>query len=794
MNFCQAIKEKIIIFDGAMGTELLSTGLAEGELPESWNITHPDKIRAIHRTYLEAGAKVITANTFGANRRKIAAAGKDFSPAELVREGICRAKEAAADFEGAYVALDIGPTGALLGREEGISFEEAIDVFAEVVREGEAVGADLILIETMSDLRELKAALVAARENSSLPVVATVVFDETGHMLCGADAATAVALAEGMGCAALGANCSLGPRQMLSVARELVKYASIPVVLQPNAGLPRLENGKTVYDVTPEQFASLCRETVSLGAHGIGGCCGTTPQYIRLLCEAVKNIAPLPTEDKGLTLVSSWGKCYEIGSRPLIVGERINPTGKSKIKAALREKDYAAIVAEGLSEVDEGAHILDVNAGLPDIDEREALRCLVTSLQAVTAAPLQLDTADPAAMEASLRAYVGIPLINSVNAKKEALDSILPLVAKYGGVLVGLTLDESGIPDTVEGRLALADIIYGEAEKHKIPAKNIVIDPLTLSVSTDPRAARLTLSAVGRLSEQGRHTLLGVSNVSFGLPERETLNAAFYSLALAEGLSLGIINPHSAAMRSAYRTHLALWGLDESFEEYIAHADEAVSLSSAAPAAQNKEESGGELFSAIKRGLSAAAEAVCERLCREGDALALIEGQIIPALDAVGAEFESGKLFLPQLLSSADAATAAFGVIKSHLPASCVAKDKIIVATVKGDIHDIGKNIVRTMLENYGYEVIDLGKNVSCETILESTIKNNVRLVGLSALMTTTLPAMAETVAALHAACPDCRVMVGGAVLTPEYASKIDADFYAADAAASVRIAAEVLG
>lgn len=813
MNIKQLLQNEIVIFDGGMGTMLYSRGLKAGEPTELWSVTHPDCVTDIHREYIEAGSRVVTSNTFGVNSLKYDGKEGRYDVKTLVESALscahraaesagqlcekCDGCSAACAHPEVFVALDIGPLGKLIDMEDGISFEDAVSVFGETVRAGADL-ADFVLIETMTDIVELRAAILAAKQNCSLPIVATVVLDADGRMLSGADAKTAVTLMQGLGVCALGINCSLGPRQMLEVLPQILEYSDIPVLVQPNAGLPRVENGVAVYDTTPAQFAEYAREMAKLGAHGLGGCCGTTPEYIKCVCDAVKDITPVPIKQHERTLICSKLRTVSIGERPYLVGERINPTGKPKIKAALSSGDYSTILAEGLGEEAAGAHILDVNAGLPGIDERAALVTIVSELSKITPLPLQLDTSDADAMEAALRAYHGIALINSVNGKQHSLDTVLPLVAKYGGVVVGLTLDESGIPDSVEGRLNIADRIIAEAQKYGIPERNIVIDPLTLAVSADKNAARLTVDSVRALSERGIHTILGVSNVSFGLPARDAVNSAFFTLALSAGLSLAIMNPSSIEMQKAYHTYLALSGLDEGFREYIDFAATLPTATGTAAAVAKKEDANGSesaLHRAIVRGMAADAARLADELLGNTAALDVINAHIIPALDEVGAGFESHKLFLPQLLLAADAASAAFGAVKAKMQGNeGESKGKIILATVKGDIHDIGKNIVKMLLENYGYEVIDLGRDVSYETILDSTKQNNVRLVGLSALMTTTVPAMRETVEILHRECPDCKVMVGGAVLNSEYAREIGADHYAPDAMGAVRYAESVFG
>lgn len=816
MNIAEKIENGFVIFDGAFGTMLQSRGLTAGELPETWNIKHPEIVTGIHREYLEAGSEMVTANTFGANRLKYNGQNGAYTIEEVVSAGVRCAKAAAAGREGVSVALDVGPLGKIIGNLGDLGFDEAVSIFSETVKAGMAAGADFVLIETMNDIYELKAAVLAARESCDLPVMATVVFDASGHMMSGSDPGAVVALLEGLGVSALGMNCSLGPVQMKDILPEMLEYASVPVLVQPNAGMPKLRYGKTEFDVTPDEFAGYMKEMAAAGAHGLGGCCGTTPEYIRELKKAVAGMTPVPVTDKGLTLISSATHALTVGKgkRPLIIGERINPTGKKKIKEALKAGDYAEIAEEGALQADAGADILDVNAGLPGINEAEALVSIITELQMITRLPLQIDTADPVAMEKALRVYCGVPLINSVSGKAESLKTILPLAKKYGGVLIGLTLDDSGIPSDAAGRLKIADNIFNEAKKYGIGAQNIIIDPLTMSVSADPAAALTTLSAVAEFSRMGRYTSLGVSNVSYGLPGRDIINSVFFTMALNAGLSMAIINPNSGEMQKAYKSFLALGGKDENFKDYIAfataqqhvlavpQAGSTVKAGAAETAAcpccaalpNVADAAGNELYRAIIKGLGAAAAAAAVKLIKSTDGMEIVNKYIIPALGEVGEGFEKQKIFLPQLLMSAEAANAAFTVVKASMKSDGGTKGKIILATVKGDIHDIGKNIVKVLLENYGYNIIDLGRDVSYETILNSTAENDVKLVGLSALMTTTLPAMEETIKRLHTRFPDCRVMVGGAVLTEEYAKMIGADYYAPDAMGAVRIAGKVFG
>ncbi len=757
-----------------MGTMLQALGLtAAGEIPELLNLTNPEAILAIHRAYAESGSEYITANTFGANRLKMK------NCAEIVRAGVENAMKT-----GKKVLLDIGPTGKLLKPMGDLDFEEAVSAFAEVVNAGK-FGANAVLIETMSDTYELKAAVLAAKENCELPVFVTMIFDEKGRLLTGADIQTAVAMLEGLGVDALGFNCGLGPKQMLGLLGELREHTSLPIIVQPNAGLPESVNGKTVYNVTPEEFAQDMKKMAEMGVSYLGGCCGTTPEHIRQMIELCRDIPESVPEKKFRTLVSSYSKTVELGEKPVIIGERINPTGKKLLKEALRRNDIDYIIREGTEQTDAGAHILDVNVGLPEIDEPAMMEAAVYNLQAVLPTPLQIDTSDPEALERGLRVYNGKPLLNSVNGKEMSMRTVFPLAKKYGAAVVCLCLDENGIPETASGRIKIAKRIISTAKKYGITKNNLVIDPLTMTISTDKRNAVETLRAASYIKNYLEiNTVLGVSNVSFGLPNRDTVNAAFFTLALENGLSAGIINPKSQAMMNAYYSFNALAGLDDNCAEYISSA---TATETVAP------QSSLTLHTAIVKGLQSEAAQCAKELLEKESSLDVINNYIIPALDEVGAGFEANKLFLPQLLMSADSAKAAFDVIKETLMASGgeqESKGKIVLATVHGDIHDIGKNIVKVLLSNYGFEVIDLGKDVPEETVLKAVQDNGVRLVGLSALMTTTVPAMERTIKLLHEQ-TDAKVFVGGAVLTRHYAEMIDADRYAKDAMESVRIAQE---
>lgn len=788
MTIREEIGKRILFFDGGMGTLLQEQGLQAGELPETWNLKNPEPIIQIHKAYLAAGADIILANTFGANRFKY---GEDLE--KIVTAGVANAKKAVAESgKKAYVALDIGSTGKLLKPMGTLDFEEAVGVFAEIIRVGEKAGADLILIETMSDTYELKAAVLAAKENSTLPIMATVIFDESKKMLTGASPQVVVSLLEGLGVDALGINCGLGPKQMKEIVKELLKYASIPVIVNPNAGLPRSENGKTVFDVGAEEFAEDIEEIVTMGAWFAGGCCGTTPAHIQAMVEKCKEITPVPIAPKNYTFVTSYSTAVELGGRPVIIGERINPTGKSKFKQALRDHNIDYILEEGVKQEDSGAHILDVNVGLPEIDEAAMMETIVYELQSIMPIPLQIDTTNMEAMERALRIYNGKPMINSVNGKAEIMEQVFPLVKKYGGVVVGLALDEDGIPDTTEGRLAIAEKIYQTGEKYGISRKDIVIDALVMTMSTNNESAKITLDTVKEITARGGKTVLGVSNISFGLPQRELINAAFFTMAMNNGLSAGIINPNAKAMRQAYDTFCVLGGYDAQCMNYI----ENYAVTDAPNAAAKPAAAKLNLTDSIIKGLKDQAYRATEEELKTKEPMEIINGELVPALDVVGQGFEKGTMFLPQLLMSAEAAKAGFEAIRQYVQSHGEAQEKkatIVIATVKGDIHDIGKNIVKVLLENYGYEVIDLGKDVPPEKIVETVVDKHAPLVGLSALMTTTVVNMEESIKELHKEAPWCKIMVGGAVLTQEYADMIGADFYGKDAMQSVYYAERLL-
>ncbi|HCW24270.1 MAG TPA: homocysteine methyltransferase [Lachnospiraceae bacterium] len=790
--------------DGGSGTILQANGLQPGELPETWNLSHKERIVKLHRDYFESGADIVVTNTFGANALKF----PDHEELrQIVTNAVTLAKQARKEVgreDDAYVALDLGPTGKLLEPLGDLSFDRAVELFSEVVRYGAEAGCDLVSIETMNDSYEVKAAVLAAKESCDLPVFATTTYDTDGKLLTGAPVEGVVALLEGLGVNALGVNCSLGPEQMLPIAQRLVNAASIPVIVNPNAGLPRVEDGKTVYDVGPEEFASIMEQIADLGIQVAGGCCGTTPAHIHLLKERIlKNHPFKPQTHKHRTVVTSFSQVVEIGPRPVVIGERINPTGKKKFQEALKNHDIESILQVGLSEEDQGADILDVNVGIPKIDEPAMMQEVVTRLQGVTGLPLQIDTSDPKALERALRYYNGKPMVNSVNGKAENIEAVMPIVKKYGGVLVGLVLDEAGIPETADGRLAIAKKIYAAADRYGISRDDIVIDGLTMTISSDQSAAATTLETIRRVRDELHgHTILGVSNVSFGLPARELINANFLTMAIQNGLSCAIINPGNEVMMQAFRTSCALLGMDPQCMNFIAHysgyvssAKRAAGQAQQAASSAVKAEGGSALQDAIRRGMKESAASLTIEALKTRDGLSIINEDLIPALDVVGNEFEKKIVFLPQLLMSAEAANAAFDEIKKTMTgAPQKKKAKVILATVKGDIHDIGKNIVKVIMENYGYEVIDLGRDVPPETIVDTAIRENVPLVGLSALMTTTVVAMEETIKQLHEKKPDTKVMVGGAVMTQEFADQIGADFYGKDAMASVRYAESMFG
>lgn len=822
MNILDYMQEHLLYLDGGMGTLLQEAGLAPGEYPERWNLAHPEIIQKIQKSYFEAGSHVVATNTFGANALKFT----HEELAEIIAAAVQNAKIArdkAAAPQPKYIALDIGPCGKLLKPYGDLAFEDAVSLFAEVVRLGAANGVDLIYIETMSDSYETKAALLAAKENCKLPVFVSNAYGEDGKLMTGASPAAMVAMAEGMGADAIGANCSLEPKQMQGVVAELLANASIPVLLKPNAGLPQETDGKAVYGTLPDEFAADMTAYIRQGVRIVGGCCGTTPAYIQKIVALSRALTPVPLTDKGITCVSSYTHAIKFDRQPLLIGERINPTGKKRFKQALKEHDIDYILQEGIRQQECGVHILDVNVGLPEIDEPAMLKETVEELQAVIDLPLQIDTSDAAAMEAALRTYNGKAMINSVNGKEESMRAIFPLVKKYGGLVVALTLDDSGIPKTAEGRVAIAEKILACAEAYGISKKDIIFDTLAMTVSAEPDAAMETLKALRLIKEKLRcHTSLGVSNVSFGLPKRDAINAAFYTCALENGLSAAIMNPYALDMMKSYYAFRALHQMDENCSDYIgfvsslpeaAAAQTAPSAggSSSPDSAQTGNRTGSQsavtpaaaasgayasaLQRAIAKGLKEQAAELTEQMLADTEPLQIIQDEIIPALDIVGQGFEEKRVYLPQLLMAAEAAKASFEKIKARMyDEHTASKCPVVIATVHGDIHDIGKNIVRLLLENYGFEVIDLGKDVAPQEILDAVLRHHAPAAGLSALMTTTVPAMQETIALLKEQAPWCKVVVGGAVLNQEYADRIGADRYAHDAMETIRYADKVDG
>lgn len=764
--------------DGGTGTLLQAMGLPAGTAPELWNLTHPEKITALHAAYLDAGSNIINTNTFGVNRDKY----ENYE--ELIRAAFACAKKAAEGRRDAYIAFDIGPTGRLMEPLGDLAFEEAVDIFAANMRLADACGADLIFIETMNDSYETKAAVLAAKENTDLPVFVTTVFDGSGKLMTGADPAAMIALLEGMGVDAIGMNCSLGPEQMLGLVEQFAKNTSLPIIVNPNAGLPEVINGETVFTVEPEEFALCMEEIAKRGGCILGGCCGTTPAHIRRMREKTDPIPYAPPAKKNKTVVSSYTHAVAISRDPILIGERINPTGKPRLKEALRSTDMSYLIHEGVRQADAGVQILDVNVGLPEIDEREMLQKAVVELQAVTDLPLQLDSSDPAALAAAMRIYNGKPLINSVNGEEESMNAVFPLVQKYGGTLIALTMDSAGIPATAPERLEIAERIARRAAAFGIEKKDLVVDPLALTVSADQNSALVTLESIRLLRENGFYTSLGVSNISFGLPARDKINSTFFSCAMESGLNCAIMNPFSAGMMDAWFAYRALHGLDPACSAYINYADQ-----NHAPSEKPADPPSLTLHFAVVKGMKEEAAAAAAAALKSAAPLDVINGEIIPALNEIGEAFEQKKAYLPQLLMSAEAAGAAFDVIKAAMPAAAETGRTVVLATVQGDIHDIGKNIVRVLLESYGFKVYDLGRDVAPERVVDCALRRGCKLVGLSALMTTTVPAMAETIRLLHSADPGIRVLVGGAVLTPDYAETIHADYYAKDAMDSVRIA-----
>ncbi len=785
MNFKELLGKEMLFFDGATGTQLQARGLQPGELPESWNFTHPDIVEAVHRSYFDVGSNIVKSNTFGANPLKLAGSGLDCK--ETIEAAVAIAKKASGGREKKFVALNLGPTGKLLAPYGDLPFEKAVEAYGEMVRYGAAAGADLILIETMSDTYEIKAAVLAAKENCDLPICVTMTFDEDGKLLTGATVEAAALMCEGLGVDAIGFNCGLGPVQVGRLLPQMLRSVSLPVIINPNAGLPVQRDGKTCFDVGPDEYAELMYKLAGEGASIVGGCCGTTPEHIAKMIAKCKGMQPGGRRDCALTAVSSYGRAVHIGEGPVIIGERINPTGKKRLKEALVNGDLDYICRLGLEQISAGAHILDVNVGTPGIDEPAMAAKAVPALQAITDTPLQVDTSNYEAMERALRLYNGKPMLNSVNGKEDSLAHVLPLAKKYGAVCVALCLDDDGIPQTAAGRIAIADKIIARAAEYGIESRNIVVDPLAMTISTGAENAKVACEVIAAMKARGINTVMGVSNISFGLPGRDAVNSTFFSMAMAAGLSCGIINPQSKPMMDAFYGYRALAGFDEGCKEYVQHYADAPKA-----AATIVSEIG--LYDAIVKGLQGPArKAAAAELAAGNKPLDIINQHMIPALDFVGNGFEKKTLFLPQLLMSADAAKAAFEVIREAVGVGETQGETVVIATVHGDIHDIGKNIVKVLLENYGYRVLDLGKDVPVETVVEAAKESNAKVVGLSALMTTTVGAMEETIDALHKEC-DCQIVVGGAVLTQEYADTIGAEHYAANAVSAVNYVNEIFG
>lgn len=792
MDFQSLLNKPFVVLDGAMGTMLQNQGLPIGALPELLNISHPEKITEIHRTYIKSGADIIYTNTFGANRYKLQGSG--YTVEEVISAGILAAKQAAEGTD-CLVALDIGPIGQLLEPTGSLEFEDAVEIFAEQIRAGKKYGADIIALETLTDLGEARAAVIAAKENSDLPIICTMTFEKNQRTFTGCTISSMALTLEGLGVHAIGINCSLGPDELFPLVEELALWTNLPIIVKPNAGLPDPSTGE--YNVSPEYFAEHIGRLVPLGIKLAGGCCGTTPDTISAVRNVLESNNPVNKMVQVIPAVCSVVNTVSI-DRVRIIGERINPTGKKLFKQALLRQDIDYIVNQAIQQIEAGADILDVNVGIPDIDEKHMMVRSIKALQSVVDVPLQIDSSDPEVIEAALRVYHGKAIVNSVNGDQESLDTILPLVKKYGAAVIGLTLDKSGIPKSAEQRIEIAKRILVRALEFGIPRENIFIDCLTLTASAEQEAVKETLKAVRMCKENlGLKTVLGISNISFGLPCRELVNQTFLTLALANGLDLPIINPNVESMTGAVRAFHLLYNYDKGGTEYIKSVSDLQNSDLQKKTFDNKSGKNTDLGYAVENGLKSEAAQITENLFNTTDPMQIIDTLLIPALDRTGSDFEKGKIFLPQLIQSAGAAQAAFEVIKSKMSESSsdtVSRGRIVLATVKGDIHDIGKNIVKVMLENYGYTVIDLGRDVDYQIVVDAAIQHDADLVGLSALMTTTLKSMEKTISLLRENNVRAKVMVGGAVLTEDYAKKIGADYYARDAKESVDIAKKVIG
>ena len=777
-----------LLFDGAMGTMLQNAGLKTGELPETYNITKPEILTRIHREYVEAGADVITTNTFQANELKL----KDceYSVEEIIDAGVALAKKSGAK----YVALDIGPLGQLMEPMGTVTFEQAYEIFKRQVIAGAKAGADIILIETISDIYEAKAAVLAVKENCDIPVFCTLTYQEDGRTFVGTDPMTGTIVLDGLGVDAHGVNCSLGPKELKPIIDEVLKYAKAPVMIQPNAGLPKIRDGETYYDISPEEFTEFVEYIAQSGAVIFGGCCGTTPEFIRAMRKMLDGMTPRKTTPIKLTTATSGSKTVVFDDVTTVIGEKINPTGKKKLKEALRTNNLDYIIGEAIDQTNAGADMLDINVGLPEIDEAEMIKKVIREVQGVVNLPLQVDSSDINAIEAGVRIYNGKPMINSVNGKKEAMEKIFPIVKKYGALILGLALDETGIPETAEGRLEIARKIVDTAVSYGIPKEDVLIDCLVLTASAQQAQVKETLKAIRLVKQElGVKTVLGVSNVSFGLPNRDMINSNFLAAAFGSGLDAPIINPMSQAMMDTVNSFRVINNEDMDSMYYI----ENYSNAEMSKDIGNVNSEDRTLKEIIIQGRKEESAAKTIDMLKTMEPLEVVNEHFIPALDIVGDRFESGKIFLPQLIQSAEAVKKAFVIIKDHIEKSGekkTSKGKIVVATVLGDIHDIGKNIVSMLLENYGFDVIDLGKDVPIQLVVDTVRDNDVKLVGLSALMTTTVTSMGDTIKALKEAKLDCKVMVGGAVLNEEYTDMVNADFFAKDARESVKIANKFFG
>lgn len=785
MDFRKYLKENIVYLDGGMGTILQANGLKANERSESWVITHPDIVKDIHKCYFNAGSNVVNTNTFGANSLHY----DDDTLEEIIAKAITLvkiARDQAKSPQEKFVSLDIGPSGRLFAPFGDFDFEEGVKLFSKIVKFGVKYGAELVSIETFNDSYETKAAILAVKENCDLPLLVSNAYDKDGKLLTGASPECMVAMCEGLNVDAIGANCSFGPDKLLSVAEKMLKVSSIPLLLKPNAGIPKNINGTTVFDVDEEEFSTLLKSGVEKGVRIVGGCCGTSPNYIKKLVEKTRDIKPKEIKDKNLSVISSYSKTVEFNEYPVLVGERINPTGKKLLKEALKNNDMGYILKEGLTEKQNGAHVLDVNVGIPEIDEEDTLKNAVSSLQAVIDLPLEIDTTNVKALEKTLRIYNGKALINSVNGKIESMESVFPLVKKYGGMVVALTLDENGIPNDVAGRVNIAKKIIEKANEYGIDKKDLIFDTLTMSISVDRNSALITLNALKEIKEKfGVNTILGISNISFGLPNRELINGKFFYSALESGLSAGIINPNSSEIIKAYKTFNLLSNKDNGIEDYISSFSE-VKI-------EEKEKVDLSLIDCIVKGLKNESEIKAKELLKTVKPLDVIENHVINALNIVGEEYENKRAYLPQLLMSAECAKKVFDVVKSCFNGKAENKGDFVLATVEGDVHDIGKNIVKLLLENYGFNVIDLGKDVPPKEISDAVVKTHAKMVGLSALMTTTVVNMERTIKLLKETAPWCKTIVGGAVLNSEYAKKIGADYYAKDGMDTVKIANQII-